>query len=244
MHTPQFHDSVHASSPRQQGQFPLFLRIGHAQTQRLHVSIELRNRIQQIRPLPAPSRFSLESVGEGPIQSRIAASNLGSSERLPDVPYPSAARTHAPGKSLKSTQPEWFGADALGFRFQRRVEEMREIERSIGQPLFRGTKPEVRNRPAGQIARHHARCAGTRNPVRQGCPKPQHPSLRPISAARRPQFLPNVEKATPESAKRPLHRPRSSLHPRLAPSLPASPAGHDRNAAIKMRRVSSSAGSL
>ncbi len=48
MHASQFDDSVHSSLPCQQGELPLFFRIGHAQTQSLHVSIELRNRIHQI----------------------------------------------------------------------------------------------------------------------------------------------------------------------------------------------------
>ena len=185
MHAAQFHDSVHTSCPGQFGKFPLFFRIGHAQTQRLHVSIELRNRIKQIVHFQDRQGSSLEWVGEGPIQSRVAASNLDPSERPPDVRCPSAARTRAPGKSLKLKRQGWCAAGAPGFRFQRRAEEPAEIERLTGPSLFRGTKPGVRNMPAGQTARHHAQCAGTKTPVRRGCPKPLRPSPRRISWARR-----------------------------------------------------------
>lgn len=48
MHASQFHDAVHTSVPGQAGKAGFFPGIGHAQTQRLHVSIKLRNRIEQI----------------------------------------------------------------------------------------------------------------------------------------------------------------------------------------------------
>ena len=101
----------------------LFFRIGHAQTQRLHVSIELRNRIEQIVHFQHRQGFPLNGLGKRPIPSRVAASNPDPSERLPDVRCRSAARRRVPGKSLKSRQQEWFAADAPGFRFQRRAEE-------------------------------------------------------------------------------------------------------------------------
>ena len=58
------------------------------------------------------------------------------------------------------------------------------------------------------------------------------------------QSLPNGETARTEPAKPLLHRPKSSLRPRLAPWLHANPARPCSKAAIKMRRVSRSAGSL
>ena len=48
MHLSQFHDSVHTSIAGQQRKTLFFLRIGYGQTQRLHVSVKLRNRIRQI----------------------------------------------------------------------------------------------------------------------------------------------------------------------------------------------------
>src|SRR5262249_8681188 len=121
--------------------------------------------------LLGPSRFYLESVGRAPIQSRLAASNLGPLKKTPYARYPSAARTRALGKSLRSSRQEWFGAGARRFQFQRLVEDPAEIDLSTGPPLSRETKPGVRNRPAGQTAIRHAQYAGTKTPVRWDYPR-------------------------------------------------------------------------
>jgi hypothetical protein len=76
MHTPQFHDSIYTSFPGQPSKFPLFLRIGHAQTQRLHVSIKLRNRIEQIvhfQDCQGSTEIAPEPAGHGLPFSHLAS---------------------------------------------------------------------------------------------------------------------------------------------------------------------------
>ena len=64
MHTPQFNDSVHASFTCEQRQFLLFFRIGHTQTQCLHVAIEFRNRLHQIVHFQHCQGFTLNRFGK------------------------------------------------------------------------------------------------------------------------------------------------------------------------------------
>ena len=70
--------------PGELARFFSFLRIGHAQAKRLHISVELRNRIEQIVYLQNRQAFSLEWAREYLHPSRIAASNLDPSEIPPD----------------------------------------------------------------------------------------------------------------------------------------------------------------
>ena len=123
MHPPQFYDSVHTSVARPARQalsfsgsatpepsvctFPSNFETG---SNRLSTSstVKVFPWMGRGRSAPEPS----SSVQSGPLRKdRLVCSVLR------------AARTRAPGKSLKSRRREWSAADGPGFRFQRHAEE-------------------------------------------------------------------------------------------------------------------------
>jgi len=59
VHAPKLHDSIHASSGRQRGEFLFSRRVSHGEPQGLHVSVELFEGLSQVIHFENAKRFAL-----------------------------------------------------------------------------------------------------------------------------------------------------------------------------------------
>ena len=166
VHTPQFDDSVHASSCRQEASALLSLRIGHGETQGLHVAVEPRKPARASRLTSRTVRVFPESAAECPTRCPRESSNpgpVGKIALLRDV-------FQQPGGASLAYCCRQGSLDRLPrmSRFSVSNAARRACTKSSrqnGRPFFRERELEGRNRPADQTARRPARCAGTTPPA-------------------------------------------------------------------------------